>query len=69
MFGNTRAHLEDKQATLKALSTTRYGTNLAQVNTLRDEINALLHQEEVFWRQRSRAIWLLAGDKKHEILP
>ena len=30
---------------------------------MRSEINDLLHQEEVFWRQRSRAVWLPAGDK------
>ena len=29
VFGNTRIHLEDKQAALKALSTTGYKTNLA----------------------------------------
>ena len=69
VFGNTRTRLEDKHAALKALSTTGYGTNLAQINTLRDEINAFLHQEEVFWRQRSRVIWLPAGNKKHEVLP
>ena len=30
---------------------------------MRSEINDLLHQEEVFWRQRSRAVLLPAGDK------
>lgn len=63
VFGNTRIQLKDKQAALKALSTTGYKTNLAQINNLRDEINTLLHQEEVLWRQRSRAIWLPTGDK------
>ena len=63
VFGNTRIRLKDKQAALNALSTTRYKTNLAQINNLRDEINTLLHQEEVLWRQRSRAIWLPTGDK------
>ena len=47
VFANTRIHLEDKQAALKALSTTGYKTNLAQINNLRDEINTLLHQEKV----------------------
>ena len=63
MFGNTRTCLEEKQATLMDLSNIEYGSNLAQINTLREEINELLHQEEVFWRQRSRAIWLPVGDK------
>lgn len=43
VFGNTRIQLKDKQAALKALSTTGYKTNLAQINNLRDEINTLLH--------------------------
>ena len=34
-----------------------------KINEVRREINDLLHHEEVFWRQRSQSIWLLAGDK------
>ncbi|KAM3681849.1 hypothetical protein ACJW31_12G029400 [Castanea mollissima] len=63
VFDNTRTRLEEKQATLMDLSNTEYGSNLAQIKTIREEINELLHQEEVFWRQRSRVIWLPAGDK------
>lgn len=63
MFGNTKTRLEKKQATLKNLTNLGYGDNLVQINTLRGEINGLLHQEEVFWRQRSRAICPLASDK------
>ena len=57
VFGNTKTRLEKQQVALKDL------TNLVQINTLREEINGLLHQEEVFWRQRPWAIWLLVGDK------
>ena len=46
LFGKTKTRLEKKQAALKDL------TNLVQINTLMGEINGLLHQEEVFWRQR-----------------
>ena len=63
VFDNTKTRLEKKQATLKDLTNLGYGDNLVQINTLRGEINGLLHQEEVFWRQRSQAIWLPAGDK------
>ena len=34
-----------------------------KINEVRREINDLLHHEKVFWRQQSRSIWLLAGDK------
>ena len=30
---------------------------------MRDDINALLFQEEVAWRQHSQSIWLPNGDK------
>ena len=33
------------------------------MSILRREVNEFIHHEEVFWRQRSRSIWLLAGDK------
>ena len=31
---------------------------------MKAEINNMLHQEELAWRQRSRAIWLHVGGKK-----
>lgn len=34
-----------------------------EINKVRGEINELIHQEEIFWRQRSHAIWLPTGDK------
>ena len=62
-FGNTRPRLEEKQKVLEELVSLGYGANMEQINTMRSEINDVLHQEEVFWRQRSRAVWLPAGDK------
>ena len=62
-FGNTRHHLEEKQKVREELVSLGYGANMEQINTMRSEINDLLHQEEVFWRQRSRAVWLPTGDK------
>ena len=37
--------------------------NLEWIQKVKDEINALLLQEELFWRQRSRSIWLPTRDK------
>ena len=34
-----------------------------RIRETKTEINNMLHQEELAWRQRSRAIWLSAGDK------
>lgn len=38
-------------------------TLLDSINETKAEINRMLHHEELTWRQRSRAIWLPAGDK------
>ena len=37
--------------------------NVERIYGVKNEINELLHHEEVFWRQRLRSIWLSAGDK------
>ncbi|KAK9989376.1 hypothetical protein SO802_029615 [Lithocarpus litseifolius] len=62
-FGNTRDRLNAKQGELEELRAAGFGENLDRINEVRREINDLLHHEEVFWRQRSRSIWLPAGDK------
>ena len=62
-FGNTRHRLEEKQKVLEEMAGMGYGENIEQINTMHSKINELLHQEEVFQRQRSRAIWLPTGDK------
>ena len=62
-FGNTRNRLEVKQRELHALMEASYGGNVERIHEVKREINELLHHEEVFWRQRSRFIWLSIGDK------
>ena len=62
-FGNTRDWLKVKQGELEELRAAGFGENLDKINEVRREINDLLHHEEVLWRQRSRSIWLSAGDK------
>lgn len=64
-FGNTRTKLTAKQSELQELATTNYSLNLDRINSEQREVNGLLHDEEVFWRQRSHAIWLPMGEKKY----
>ena len=37
------------------------------IKSLEMEINNILHQDELFWRQTSRSIWLPAGDKNTKV--
>ena len=62
-FGNTKVQLTKMQQELEELVKQGYAPNLEHINILRREVNELIHHEEVFWRQWSRYIWLLAGDK------
>ena len=62
-FGNTRDRINAKQGELEDLMLTGYKENLDSIHEVKKEISELMHHEEVFWRQRSRSIWLPAGDK------
>ena len=62
-FDNTRTMLDAKQRELADLLRGGFGQNVERINGVKKEIRELLHQEEVFWRQRSRSIWLPMGDK------
>jgi len=62
-FGDTNAKLEEKQKELEALMKQNTGDKMESINMVKGEINRLLYQEELTWRQRSRAIWLQASDK------
>ena len=66
-FGNTRTRLKTKQEELTALMELGYGQNVERIHRVKKEINELLYHEEVFWRQRSRSIWLSARDKNTKI--
>ncbi|XP_074297510.1 uncharacterized protein LOC141628244 [Silene latifolia] len=37
--------------------------NVRERKAVIKDINSLLRQEEIFWRQRSRALWLKEGDR------
>ena len=61
--GNSKDKLEQMHKELEALSSMNMAKNLESIQRVRDEIYYLLFQDELFWRQRSGSIWLLAGDK------
>ena len=62
-FGNTKLRLQEKQAVLDEFSMQNKAEHLQTINALKIEINTILHQDELFWRQRSRSIWLPTDDK------
>ena len=47
-FGNTRTRLNAKQQELEELMEQGYKQNLQSINELKNEINTLLHHEEVY---------------------
>ena len=62
-FGNTKVSLQQKQRLLEELTCRNDPALLERIREMKAEINNMLHQEELAWRQRSRAIWLHADDK------
>ena len=62
-LGNSRMKIEEKYQALEVLISMNRAENLEEIQKVRDENNSLLFQDEFFWRQRSRSIWLPAGDK------
>ena len=62
-MGSLKVCIDEKYKELESLTEMNNAKNVGQINKVRDDINALLLQDELFWRQRSRAIWLPARDK------
>uniref|UniRef100_A0A2N9HCL8 Reverse transcriptase domain-containing protein n=1 Tax=Fagus sylvatica TaxID=28930 RepID=A0A2N9HCL8_FAGSY len=64
IFGAINLQIDHKMAALEALHEDNHGgKHNLQIRALQDEVNLLLHQDELHWRQRSREIWLKAGDR------
>ena len=61
-LGKKKDKLKKKHKELEALSSMNLTKNQEGIQRVRDEINSLLFQDELFWRQRSRSIWLPGGD-------
>ncbi|KAK9689068.1 hypothetical protein RND81_09G033200 [Saponaria officinalis] len=63
-IGKILRELRPKRKRLKRLNEcTRTATAIMERRKIVKEIAILLKQEETFWRQRSRALWLKDGDK------
>ncbi|OMO64639.1 reverse transcriptase [Corchorus capsularis] len=61
VFGNVRHKLEWKRKELGEML--EAGTNTERIEECKNDLNVLLHQEEVMWRQRSKALWFSQGDR------
>ncbi|XP_075675168.1 uncharacterized protein LOC142644435 [Castanea sativa] len=59
-FGIAKERLQEKHKILEELANQNKAENNDAIRGIRADINSLLHQEEVAWRQRSRSIWLPA---------
>ena len=62
-LGNSKQKLEEKTKELEGLTALNNAANNEVIKKVKADINSLLFQDELFWQQRSRAIWLPVGIK------
>jgi hypothetical protein len=63
-FGGDQDMIQARMTQLETITNQNNGGQYSQlISSLRAEINALLCRDEQYWRQRSRMVWLAAGDK------
>ena len=63
-FGSVKKQLDWKKSEVEHLMSSNLdGAHNQSIYRLKGEINQLLLQDELHWRQRSRAVWLESGDK------
>ena len=48
-FGNLKTQIQEKQVALEELSLQNDPDNQPLIRTLNNDINVLLHQDEIFW--------------------
>ncbi|XVE64032.1 hypothetical protein DITRI_Ditri07aG0068900 [Diplodiscus trichospermus] len=62
--GTTRVKIDSIQKQIDEIQSHELSDYvLSKENDLKEELNALLEKEEIFWRQRSRVSWLCEEDK------
>ncbi|KAK0607926.1 hypothetical protein LWI29_022770 [Acer saccharum] len=63
-FGNLRKQIEEKSREIEYLYRKCRETGVMQkIKVLERSVESLIEKEEMYWRQRSRADWLSAGDR------
>lgn len=63
-FGSTKKQLDWKKTEMgQLMSSNPNGVHNQNIARLKGEINELLLQDEIHWRQRSRVVWLESGEK------
>ena len=62
-FGYSTNLIREKHQLLQELTRSNGTENWHEIRRVKEEINSMLDNEELHWRQRSRSIWLKAGDK------
>ncbi|KAK9984458.1 hypothetical protein SO802_033983 [Lithocarpus litseifolius] len=62
-FGQSKNNLQEKHRILEELIKEHTVAHLEEIRRVKDEINTILYHDELHWRQRSRSIWMKAGDK------
>ena len=62
-FGLSKPQLQEKQKILEELCLQNRAKNVRSIKSLKAKITNIIHQDELFWRQRSQSIWLPAGNK------
>jgi hypothetical protein len=62
-FGDTEERLKSKNNELAKLQQAESSSNQGAVKKLQDEIDEILEQEDVRWKQRSKQNWYMQGDR------
>ncbi|KAK0576526.1 hypothetical protein LWI29_019063 [Acer saccharum] len=63
-FGNTRKKIEEKSRIIESLyRRSRENNVMRHIQSLEREVEGLIESDELYWKQRSRADWLSAGDR------
>ena len=66
-FGLSKPQLQEKQKMLEELCLQNRAENLSSIKSLKAEITNIIHQDELFWRQRSNQFGYLLETRTQNI--